>query len=177
MGAPRPSSTWIHREQIDGRRQMFNLIKPKAQFIENQFCQKPCSYRPARSADQTDASRLSCDARCARVVFFSDFAQSKDNDDSSDDRSAKAVSALPNIYLDLRTNYATVPANTLSIGFSNTSLSSALATLQTISTSPDARKTGRRNARGCSGAPVSTGHKHLYLHPAEAAGRSFAPVS
>src|SRR5450432_3970540 len=120
VGAPRPSSTWIHREQIDGRRQMFNLIKPKAQFIENQFCQKPCSYRPARSADQTDASRLSCDARCARVVFFSDFAQSKDNDDSSDDRSAKAVSALPNIYLDLRTNYATVPANTLSIGFSNT---------------------------------------------------------
>jgi hypothetical protein len=66
--------------------------------------------------------------------FFSDLAQSKDNDDSSDDISAKAASALPNIYLDLRTNYAMLPANTLSIGFSNTSLSSALATLQSLST-------------------------------------------
>jgi hypothetical protein len=64
-------------------------------------------------------------------LFFSDVVQSKDNDDDS---SAKASSALPNIYLDLRTNYATLPANTLSIGFSNTSLSSALATLATVST-------------------------------------------
>ena len=38
------------------------------------------------------------------------------------------------LYLDLRTNYATVPANTLSIGFSNPSLSTAIATLQSLST-------------------------------------------
>ena len=64
---------------------------------------------------------------------FSGVALSADKEDS-DDQSAKAASTLPNIYLDLRTNYATVPANTLSIGFSNPSLSSAIATLQTLST-------------------------------------------
>jgi hypothetical protein len=58
---------------------------------------------------------------------FSGLALSKDAD--SDDA---AASTPPNIYLDLRTNYATVPANTLSIGFSNPSLSSALATLQSL---------------------------------------------
>jgi hypothetical protein len=67
---------------------------------------------------------------------FSDLALSKDNKDNndSDDGSAKATSTLPNIYLDLRTIYTTVPANSLSIGFSNTSLSSTLAALQTLST-------------------------------------------
>lgn len=49
----------------------------------------------------------------------------------------KADSALPNIYLDLRTIYSRVPANTLSIGFSNPSLSSAIATLQTLATLPN----------------------------------------
>src|SRR5260370_22789064 len=64
---------------------------------------------------------------------FSGPALSNDSDDG-DGASAKPASTLPNIYLDLRTNYATVPANTLSIGFSNPSLSSAIATLQTLST-------------------------------------------
>jgi hypothetical protein len=50
-----------------------------------------------------------------------------------DDGSTKAASTLPNIYLDLRTNYATVPANSLSIGFSSPSLSTAIATLQSLS--------------------------------------------
>jgi hypothetical protein len=58
---------------------------------------------------------------------FSGLALSKDAD--SDDAAEKAASTLPNIYLDLRTNYATVPANTLSIGFGNPSISTALATL------------------------------------------------
>jgi hypothetical protein len=57
--------------------------------------------------------------------------------DASDDGSTKTALALPNIYLDLRTNYATVPGNTLSIGFINPSLSSAIATLQTLSTLPN----------------------------------------
>src|SRR5260370_4084418 len=64
---------------------------------------------------------------------FSGPALSNDSDDG-DGASAKPAETLPNIYLDLRTNYATVPANTLSIGFSNPSLSSAIATLQTLST-------------------------------------------
>ena len=66
-------------------------------------------------------------------LYFCGAALSKDKEDGDDD-SAKATAALPNIYLDLRTNYATVPANTLSIGFSNSSLSSAIATLQALST-------------------------------------------
>ena len=61
-------------------------------------------------------------------------ALGKDKEDS-DDSSAKAASALPNIYLDLRTTYATVPANSLSIGFGNSTLSTAIATLQTLSRS------------------------------------------
>src|SRR5258705_10005190 len=57
--------------------------------------------------------------------------------DDSDDESAKPASTLPNIYLDLRTNYATVPANALSIGFSNPSLFSALTTLRTLASLTD----------------------------------------
>src|SRR6266700_1122897 len=67
---------------------------------------------------------------CCRCIF-SGLAMSKDKDDS-DDESAKPASTLPNIYLDLRTNYATVPANALLIGFSNPSLFSALTTLRML---------------------------------------------
>lgn len=48
----------------------------------------------------------------------------------ADDNSTAA--SRPNIYLDLRTTYATVPANTLSIGFGGSSLSSAVATLRSL---------------------------------------------
>jgi hypothetical protein len=65
-------------------------------------------------------------------LFLSGLALGKDPDDS-DDGSTSATSALPNIYLDLRTTYATVPANSLSIGFSSPSLSTAIATLQSLS--------------------------------------------
>lgn len=69
-------------------------------------------------------------------LCFSDLAQSKDNKDNSDgdDGSAKVASTLPNIYLDLRTIYTTVPANSLFIGFSPASLSSIVSALQTPST-------------------------------------------
>ena len=67
-------------------------------------------------------------------LSLSGIALGKDKEDS-DDSSAKAASALPNIYLDLRTTYATVPANSLSIGFGNSTLSTAIATLQTLSRS------------------------------------------
>jgi hypothetical protein len=70
-------------------------------------------------------------------LCFSDLAQSKDNKDNSDsdDDSGKVASTLPNIYLDLRTVYTTVPAGSLSIGFSPGSLSSIVPALQqTLST-------------------------------------------
>lgn len=55
-----------------------------------------------------------------------------------DGDAAKTDPALPTIYLDLRTIYSRVPANSLSIGFSNpSSISSAIATLQTLPTLPN----------------------------------------
>jgi hypothetical protein len=85
-------------------------------------------------------SRAALASPACRVAFaallsvqFSAMALGKDKDDS-DEPSEKPASTLPNIYLDLRTNYATVPANTLSIGFGGSSFSSAIATLQRLST-------------------------------------------
>ena len=46
---------------------------------------------------------------------------------AADDAPAKPD--VPNIYLDLRTIYATIPAGTLGLGFGNTSLSAAFAAL------------------------------------------------
>lgn len=43
-----------------------------------------------------------------------------------------AAATLPNIYLDLRTNYATVPANALLVGLGNSSLFSTLSNLVTL---------------------------------------------
>ena len=68
-------------------------------------------------------------------VGYCDFAQGADLDG---DDAAKTDSTLPNIYLDLRTIYSRVPADSLSIGFSNpSSVSSAIATLQTLSAFPN----------------------------------------
>src|ERR1700730_9553765 len=39
-----------------------------------------------------------------------------------------------------------------------------------------ARRITRRNAKGCDGASLSVGHKHLHLHPAEETGGGFAPI-
>lgn len=51
-------------------------------------------------------------------------------DDDEDE--APSAPAIPNLYLDLRTNYGTVPAGSLSIGFGNTALFTTLQTLQQI---------------------------------------------
>jgi hypothetical protein len=53
----------------------------------------------------------------------SDFALGEDADGSA------KTTALPNIYLDLRTTYATVPANTLSIGLGDTSVFTTLSNI------------------------------------------------
>ena len=63
---------------------------------------------------------------------ISGFAMAKDDDDQP----AKPASTLPNIYLDLRTNYATVPANTLSIGLGNQALFATLPVLTTLTALP-----------------------------------------
>ena len=65
---------------------------------------------------------------CASGLAFG-----KDNGEDEDEP-AKPKPVLPNIYLDLRTNYTTLPAGTLSIGFSAPPLLSTLTGLTTLGT-------------------------------------------
>jgi hypothetical protein len=51
----------------------------------------------------------------------------------ADDGAAKPASTIPNIYLDMRTTYATVPAGAISIGLGNTAINSIIQTLQELS--------------------------------------------
>src|ERR1700712_850995 len=89
-------------------------------------------------------SRLKCPMRIhwrrsRRSVVFGglmslcvfDFAYSADIGDG--DYSSTATSTLPNIYLDLRTVYTTIPAGSLSIGFSPGSVSTLVSVLRTLS--------------------------------------------
>ena len=54
-------------------------------------------------------------------------------DDEDDAKAAKPSSQLPNIYLDMRTNYFTVPAGTLNIGFGNSLSLPSLSSLSSAS--------------------------------------------
>jgi hypothetical protein len=73
------------------------------------------------------------------MSFHSSLAMSKDQDDSAD-AAAKPAPSVPNIYLDLRTTYATVPADTLSIGLGNPSFARfpTLAMLSNLTALPNA---------------------------------------
>ncbi|MCG2629818.1 hypothetical protein L6654_24640 [Bradyrhizobium sp. WYCCWR 13023] len=51
---------------------------------------------------------------------------------AADEEDTPAKPAVPNIYLDLRTTYATIPAGTFGLGFGNTSLSAAFEALATL---------------------------------------------
>lgn len=73
------------------------------------------SHRPALRAA---AIGLACLMISASAVFAAE---------DEEDRPAKP--AVPNIYLDVRTSYASTPAGTLGLGFGTTSLSAALETL------------------------------------------------
>ena len=67
-------------------------------------------------------------------------ALAKDEDDEEED-AAKTKPALPNVYLDMRTIYSTLPAGSLSIGFSAPPLLATLANLSSLRTptSPSSR--------------------------------------
>ena len=73
-------------------------------------------------------------------LCFSGFALAKDIGDD-EDGPTPARPALPNIYLDVRTIYTTLPAGALSIGFSTPPLLSALSNLSSLTTlsSPSSR--------------------------------------
>jgi hypothetical protein len=81
--------------------------------------------------------RPACRVALAGLISFclSTFADAKDEDDS-DNGSATATSALPNLYLDLRTTYATVPANSLAIGLGNSALFAMLPRFPVLPASP-----------------------------------------
>jgi hypothetical protein len=64
-------------------------------------------------------------------LSFCGHARAEEGDDD-DSKSAKTAPALPNIYLDLRTTYSRLPANTLSIGLSNPSLSTTISNLAVL---------------------------------------------
>ncbi|MGC4083115.1 MAG: hypothetical protein QM736_13650 [Vicinamibacterales bacterium] len=51
---------------------------------------------------------------------------------AADDAERTAAPALPTTYIDLRTNYATVPANSFSIGFGNSSLFPIISNLRSL---------------------------------------------
>lgn len=79
----------------------------------------PHRSQSSRSALRTFATGLLCLVMSAGVALA---------DDAAD---AGAKPTVPNIYLDLRTTYATIPAGTLGLGFGNTSLSAAFEALAT----------------------------------------------
>jgi hypothetical protein len=73
-------------------------------------------------------------------LSFAGLALAKDNGDD-EDGPAPAKPTLPNIYLDMRTIYTTLPAGALSIGFSTPPLLSTLSNLSSLTalTSPSSR--------------------------------------
>ena len=106
---------------------MVTLLKlPWSKLLRIRAAQRDLGARLVRSA---------CRVALAGLVSFCfpGHALSKDADDSDD---AKTIPTTPNIYLDLRATYATVPANTLSIGFSNPGALTPLRTLTALPTLP-----------------------------------------
>ena len=59
-------------------------------------------------------------------------ALGKDSEDDGE-ASTRSTPSIPNLYLDLRTYYATVPSGAISVGFGNSGLLSTLQTLQALS--------------------------------------------
>ena len=86
-----------------------------------------------RVVSRSGAARFACRVTLVALasLSLSGVALSKDKDDG-DDTSAKDAWP-PNIYLDLRTTYATIPANTLAIGLGNASLTAGFPVLATLS--------------------------------------------
>lgn len=62
-----------------------------------------------------------------------DSALAGDNDEDNAKPTKADASPLPNIYLDMRTNYFTVPAGTLNIGFGNSLSLPSLSSLSSVS--------------------------------------------
>ena len=88
---------------------------------------------PALRASKAAAARSIRTALFATLASFY-FGQPALAKDDGDDELAKQAPTIPNLYLDMRTNYSTVPAGALSIGFANTGLLPTLQALQSLTT-------------------------------------------
>ena len=75
----------------------------------------------------TSSAYLKAALAGALCICFTGLGLAKDDDD--DDGSSNGASKTPNIYLDMRTTYANVPAGSLPIGFGSPALVSALQAL------------------------------------------------
>ena len=103
---------------------------------------QPATLRIGSVSRKSRARRTCFSRRIALGLLLSlcisNLALAKDNGDDEEDT---ARPALPNIYLDMRTIYTTLPAGALSIGFSTPPLLSTLSNLSSIATltSPSSR--------------------------------------
>jgi hypothetical protein len=78
-------------------------------------------------------ARAVASAVFAALISFGFLAPALGKDvDDDDDKPAKPAPTIPNLYLDLRTNYGAVPAGALSIGFGNGPLLSTLREIQAL---------------------------------------------
>ncbi len=102
------------------------------------------TLRPAQTGGSVKFMRVASKTRpvksafCAALVAVASLslpgvALGRDQDDSDDPPAKDAWP--PTIYLDLRTTYATIPADTLAIGLGNASLSARFPLLATLSKS------------------------------------------
>lgn len=88
--------------------------------------------------DKLDGVRAERAARCRRVNVAACMAvatlavMGSGQVCAADDADGAAAAWSPNVYLDLRTNYSTVPANSLSIGFGTLSPSATLSNLRSL---------------------------------------------
>jgi hypothetical protein len=82
-----------------------------------------CEHSATQQQRSHRFGRLGAIGLCVVSLAWSGAALGKDDDD------AKAAATLPNIYLDLTTTYARIPANTLAFGFSPTLPLQALSNL------------------------------------------------
>lgn len=95
------------------------------------------TYRPSPYGGSRDSRwrTRTCTAIAAALLVFAgaNAAIARDAGEDGADSSKADASPLPNIYLDMRTNYFTVPAGTLSIGFGNSLSPPPLSTLSSLS--------------------------------------------
>jgi len=107
---------------------MVMLARQRQHPLSKNFTEPTAPRRPSRAPTRSVRS-----VALGVLVSFclSGLALGKDKDDEEE---ATTKPALPNLYLDMRTIYATLPSGSLSIGFSTPPLLSRLSNLSSLRT-------------------------------------------